>query len=71
MHLYIVYVHCTWLNISEIATVFFWSTIQFKKELGQIIARTFFVMHLGTFRVKRISINNAICLDFFAHKVSL
>ena len=36
---------CTWLNISEIATVFFWSPLQVEKDLEQIIARTHFVMH--------------------------
>ena len=34
----------TWLNILEIATVFFW-ILQCEKELEQIIARTPFVMH--------------------------
>ena len=29
----------TWLNIWETATVFFWSTLQYEKELEQIIAR--------------------------------
>ena len=35
----------TWLNIREIGTVFFWSTLQYEKELEQIIARTHLVMH--------------------------
>ena len=34
--------------------MFFWSPLQCEKELEQIIARTPFVMHLGTFRVQRI-----------------
>ena len=37
--------NCTWLNIGEIAIVFFWSPLQFEKELEQITARTPFVMH--------------------------
>ena len=37
--------NCTWLNIRDIATVFFLSPLQFEKELEQIIARTPFVMH--------------------------
>ena len=36
--------HCTCLNISEIATVFFWSPLQCEKELEQIIAGTHFVV---------------------------
>ena len=34
--------------------------LQFEKELGQIIARTPFVKHSGTFRVECILINDAI-----------
>ena len=37
--------NCTWLNIGEIATVFFWPPFQCEKELEQIIARTHFVVH--------------------------
>ena len=37
--------NCTWLNIWEIATVFFWSPLQCEKELEQTIARTPFVIH--------------------------
>ena len=37
--------NCTWLNIGEIAIVFFWSPLQFEKELEQITARTPFIMH--------------------------
>ena len=52
--------NCTWLNIREITLVFSWSPLQCEKDLEQIIARTPFVMHYGTFRVERIFINNAI-----------
>ena len=45
-----------------------WSPLQCEKELEQIIARTPFVMYLGTFRVERIFINDAIFLDFRAQK---
>ena len=62
---------CTWLNIWEIATVFFWSPLQCEKELEQIIARTPFVMHKGTFRVERIFINDAFSLDFRAQNFPL
>ena len=37
--------NCTWFNVLEIATVFFWSALQCEKELEQIIAGTPFVMH--------------------------
>ena len=37
--------NCTWVNICEIATVFFWSPLQCEKELEQIIARTPFEEH--------------------------
>ena len=47
--------NCTWLNICEIATVFFWSPLQCEKELEQMIARAPF----GTFRFERILINDA------------
>ena len=63
--------YCTWLNICEIATVFFWSPLQCEKELEQIIVRTHFVMYKGTFRVDRIFINDAMSLDFRAQKFSL
>ena len=39
--------NCTWLNILDIATVFFWSPLQCETELEQIIARMSFVMHEG------------------------
>ena len=55
--------------VEQIATVFFWSPLQCEKELEQIIARTSFLMHQGTFRVECIFINNdAISLDFRAQK---
>ena len=60
--------NCTWLNILEIATVFFWSPLQCEKELEQIIARSPFVMHKETFRVDRIFSNDATSLDFRAQK---
>ena len=34
-----------YMNILEIATVFFWSTFQFEKEVEKIIASMPFVMH--------------------------
>ena len=49
-------------------TVFLRSTLQCEKELEQIIARTHFVMHQGTFRVEGILINDVISLDFCAKK---
>ena len=61
----------TWFNIWEIATVFFWSPLQCEKDLEQIIARTPFVMHLGTFAVEDILTNDAISLDFCAQKFPL
>ena len=50
---------------------FLLSTLQREKKLEQIIARTPFIMHLGTFRVERILINDAISLDFRAQKFNL
>ena len=61
--------NCTWLHIREIATVFVWSPLQCEKELEQLIAMTPFVMHLETFRVERIFINDAISEDFRAQKI--
>ena len=43
--------------------------LQFEKKLEQIIARTPFVKHSGTFRVGRILINDAFFLHF-AHNNS-
>ena len=53
------------------ATVFFWSPLQCENELEQIIARTSFVMHYGTFRVERIFIKDAISLEIRAQKFPL
>ena len=47
-------------HLRKTATVFFWSTLQFEKA----DAWTSFVMHLGTFRVESIFINNAISYLF-------
>ena len=59
------------MNIWEIATVFFWSPLKYETELEQIIARTPFVMHYGTFRFERVFINDASSLDFRAQKFPL
>ena len=61
--------NCTWLHIREIATGFVWSPLQCEKELEQLIGRTPFVMHLETFKVVRIFINDAISEDFRAQKI--
>ena len=42
-----------------------------RKGLEQIIARTRFVMHQGTFGVERIFINDAISLDIHVQKFPL
>ena len=63
--------NCTRLTIREIDTVFFWSPLQCEKQMEQIIAKTPFEMHEGTFRVKQIFINDDISLDVRAQKFPL
>ena len=46
--------------------VFIWSTLQFEKELGQIIAMTPFLMNLTFFRVSKYIFNNDINLLVFS-----